>query len=151
VNVTRYILHRKDGGVEIMSCVDDAKPESEIRKWTKSRQDEIAKVGRVVKDNEIPQDRTFRNAWTCSGKTIEHDMGKAREIHRDRLRAKRADKMVELDVAYMRADEAGDAAAKSAIAAKKQALRDVTDHPDIEAAKTTGDLKKVWPEGLGQD
>ena len=151
MNLTRYIIHRKDGGIEIMSCVDDARPETEIQKWTKSRRDEIAKVGRVVKDNEIPQDRAFRNAWCCNGKAIEHDMGKAREIHRDRLRAKRADKMAELDVAYMRADEAGDAAAKSAIAAKKQALRDVTDHPDIEAAKTSSDLKKVWPEGLGLD
>lgn len=50
---------------------------------------------------------------------------KAEESTRDRLRAEREPRMAELDVQFMRAIEAGQDT--TAIAAEKQALRDVTD------------------------
>lgn len=34
------------------------------------------------------------------------------------------------------------------IEAERQALRDVTDHPAIEAAQTLKELRLVWPEAL---
>jgi hypothetical protein len=89
----------------------------------------------------VPTDRAFRDAWTFDGRSFGHDMVKAREIHRDRLRVQRAPLLVALDVAYARADEAGDVAAKAKIAADKQALRDVTDNPAIDAAQTVDELK----------
>ena len=49
---------------------------------------------------------------------------KAEESTRDRLRAEREPRLAELDVQFMRALEAGQDV--SAIAAEKQALRDVT-------------------------
>jgi hypothetical protein len=115
--------------------------------------------GEVVPVSEsIPQDRTFRNAWTmevrqegAGGKidaTIMVDMTKARELHRATLRGLRAPKLAALDIDYQRADEADDKTAKQVIAAKKQALRDVTDDPAIEAAKTPEELKAVLPEAL---
>jgi hypothetical protein len=50
---------------------------------------------------------------------------------------------------YLRADELGDTAEKQRIAALKQALRDVTDTPEIEASTTSDELKLVWPAILG--
>lgn len=74
------------------------------------------------------------------------DMTKARNIHRDRMRAARAPKLAALDVAFQRALETGGDTVS--IVAQKQALRDVTANPEIEAAQTPDDLKKVWPDLL---
>lgn len=95
-----------------------------------------------------PDDRTFRDAWVKAANKIEIDMPKARNIHRDRLRALRAPKLAALDADYLKADETGDATAKTRIAAEKQALRDVTADPGIEAAKTPQELKAVLPAPL---
>lgn len=75
-------------------------------------------------------------------------MVKAREIQRDRIRAMRAPVLAELDIAYQRADEQGDSEAKADIAARKQALRDATKDPAIDAAKTPEELKAVIPGAL---
>lgn len=69
------------------------------------------------------------------------DMNKARDIHRGALRAAREPILAELDVAYQRADEMGDTAAKAAIAKEKQRLRDVTNDPRIDSAQTPEELK----------
>jgi len=74
------------------------------------------------------------------------DMTKAREIKRDQLRAERKPLLEQLDVDYMRSQEAGDTAKQQEIAAKKQALRDVTDDPAIDAAATPQELKDWWPD-----
>lgn len=92
-----------------------------------------------------PDDRTFRDAWAFDGKAVKVDMPKARNIHRDRLRAARRPKLEALDTEYQRADEAGDAKAKAAIAERKQELRDVTADPAIEAAQTPAELAAVRP------
>lgn len=76
------------------------------------------------------------------------NMTVARDVWRTRIRAARAPKLDALDVAYQRADEQGDGVAKQAIAAEKQALRDATSDPRIEAAATPDDLTAAWPEGL---
>jgi len=74
------------------------------------------------------------------------NMEKARDIHRAKMRDAREPLFAALDVAYQRATETG--ADTSAIVAEKQALRDVTNDPAIEAAQTTEELKTVWPEIL---
>ena len=40
----------------------------------------------VIRDDDHPEvsDRTYRNAWTLNGNVIEHDMGKARLLHKAR-------------------------------------------------------------------
>lgn len=76
------------------------------------------------------------------------NMDKARGIHRERLRAIRQPLLDALDVEYQRADESGDANGKKAIAAKKQALRDVTKDPAIDAAMTPEELKAAVPAAL---
>jgi hypothetical protein len=100
---------------------------------------------RVIDESQVPVDRTFRNAWKAD---LTVDMPKAREIHREHLRALRAPLLVALDAEYLRADERGDLLAKQEIAAKKQALRDVTADPAIEVTSTPEELKAAIPEAL---
>jgi hypothetical protein len=89
----------------------------------------------------VPADRVFRGAWQFSGAAVEIDMAKARDIHRDNLRAERAPKLAALDVAYMKALEtSGDTAS---IAAEKQALRDVTADARIAGAATPDALNAL--------
>ncbi len=95
----------------------------------------------VAAHPEIPSDYYFRDAWTFKDGFVTIDMDKAREVHKEKLRALRIPLLDALDVAYQRKDESGDAAGKAAIAKKKQALRDITKHPDIESAKTPEELK----------
>lgn len=110
---------------------------------------------RIVADDALPTDRTYRNAWEIASdqRTIVHNMDKAKTIHRDIMRSVRAERFKQLDVEYMRADERGPSgiADKQAIAAERQVLRDVTDHPGIDAATTPEELKQVWPVELGRN
>ncbi len=99
----------------------------------------------ILTADALPADRTFRNALKND---LTHDMGKAREIWRDKIRQARARILQALDIEYQRADEVGDTDRKRAIVATKQALRDATDDPRIEAAQTPEELKAVWPEVL---
>jgi hypothetical protein len=100
---------------------------------------------RMVPDTYVEEstDRTFRNAWKdAPGRaTPDTDMPKARELHRERLRDLRANILDALDADYMQADEVNDQAKKRSIATRKQALRDITNHPEIDAATTPEELK----------
>lgn len=99
-------------------------------------------------DYATPADRVFRNAWAAdeSQGVITVDMSKARDIWRDKIRAARLPEFVRLDAAFMRALETG--TDTSAIVAQKQALRDATADPAIDAALTPEQLKLVQPAGL---
>lgn len=99
---------------------------------------------------DLNTDRTFRNAWKHGPGQPDVDMPKAREIQRNRLRRMRAPLLEQLDTEYMRADEAGNQQEKLRIAQRKQALRDVTIDPRIDAAKTPEELKAVIPAVLVQ-
>ena len=70
------------------------------------------------------------------------DMAKAREIHKDKIRAARAEKFKELDVEFTKALEAG--TSTTDIAAKRQALRDAPADSEITSAADTDALKAQW-------
>lgn len=89
----------------------------------------------------VPTDRTFRGAWQFNGAVVEIDMAAAKEIHKDNLRQERAPRLEALDVAYMKALEAGTGAAE--IAAQKETLRNITDDARIAAATTPEELKAL--------
>ena len=89
----------------------------------------------------VPTDRTFRGAWQFNGDAVEVDMAAARNIHKDNLRAERVPRLADLDVAYMKALEAGSGAAD--IATQKQTLRDITDDSRIASASTPDALKAL--------
>ena len=70
------------------------------------------------------------------------DMAKAREIHKDKIRAARAEKFKELDVEFTKALEV--ATSTTDIAAKRQALRDAPADSGITSAADTDALKAQW-------
>lgn len=70
-------------------------------------------------------------------------MDKAKELQKRKIRAERAEKLAALDVAFMRAMEAGDSAKIQEIGAKKQALRDAPEHELIANAQTPEELKQA--------
>ncbi len=76
-----------------------------------------------------------------NGDAVEVDMTKAREIHKDNLRAERAPRLEALDVDYMKALEAGSGA--DAVAAQKKTLRDITADSKIADASTPDALKAL--------
>lgn len=106
------------------------------------------KSWRVIQDSEVPRrpdgmPDEYRDAWRDGGSSVHHDMTHAKEIHKDKLRRARQPLLDALDVEYQRADESDDKAKKIQIAAQKQALRDITKHPDISSATTVEELKLV--------
>ena len=70
------------------------------------------------------------------------DMAKAREIHKDKIRAARAEKFKELDIEFQKALETG--ASTTDIVSKKQALRDAPADSGIASANTEAKLKAQW-------
>ena len=70
------------------------------------------------------------------------DMAKAREIHKNNIRAARAEKFKELDVEFTKALEVG--TSTTDIAAKRQALRDAPADSGIAAASDADTLKAQW-------
>ncbi len=150
----KIIYTRPDGGISIVTPVINTRGEPEGFTEEDALSRALAKLPKdainpqIVEPQVIPADRTFRNAWSHGGDRVIHDMPKCREIKRDQLRALRKPKMEALDVDYMRADEKGDAALKTQIAAQKQALRDATANPAIAAAATPEELKAIMPDVL---
>jgi hypothetical protein len=110
--------------------------------------DEVAKAvpdalgWRLVKPGEVPEDRTYRNAWVDNGK-IEHDMPKAREVHRGLIRKQRSPALQALDAEWMRATGQGKSKDAAEIEAKRQKWRDAPADPRIDAAKTVEQLKAI--------
>ena len=74
------------------------------------------------------------------------DMAKAKEIHKENIRAVREPLLSALDIEFQRALETG--ASTTDIVAKKQALRDAPAASAIDAATTTDELKAQWNTGI---
>ena len=74
------------------------------------------------------------------------DMAKAKEIHKENIRAVREPLLSALDIEYQRATETS--ADTSAIVAKKNALRDAPAASGISTAVTETDLKAQWDTSI---
>lgn len=138
----RIIYTTPDGGVAVVIPTGELPIDQVLAKDVPS-----GVTGLIVDATAIPSDRSFRNAWKRNGRSIEHDMPKAREVHRDRIRAARTSRLAELDVALQRELE-NPRPNTAAIAAQKQALRDATAAPAIDAAQTVDELKATWDTAL---
>lgn len=77
---------------------------------------------------------------------IKVNLDKAKDIWLEHYRRARTPLLATLDVAFMRAVEAGDTDLQKEIASKKQALRDVT---KTELPDDLEGIKATWPEILG--
>jgi hypothetical protein len=121
----RIIYTNSDGGVSVIVPA----PECELSIEEIAAKDVPAGADyEIVNVADIPSDRTFRNAWfhdkTSAPQKVGVDMGKAKELTKERLRAERAPLLAAQDVAFQRAMESG--ADTTAIVAEKQRLRDIT-------------------------
>lgn len=96
----------------------------------------------IVEDSVIPTDRSFRNAWKQNSKTIETDIAKAREIHKENIRTARNPKLAELDIDFQKALETS--SSTTDIVSKKQALRDAPADSGIASASDEAALKAQW-------
>lgn len=75
------------------------------------------------------------------------NLDKAKEIHRRRIRDSREPLFSKLDTEFQRALEMGNDT--SDIVKRKQELRDLTKHDDLEKATTLEEIKAFWPDYLG--
>ena len=143
----------KDGIARIMESQDSVDPSNEIKKWHPDDQAKVTSV-REISESDIPVNRTvaLRNAWEDDGTNITVNLEKARVNKTDEIRPERNSRLAELDVAYIRADEAGDADKKQAIATVKQKLRDIpqTIQSELNALDNPDALENftpTWPKG----
>lgn len=90
-------------------------------------------------------DNDFFNAYDYSENGPVINISRAKEIQKNKFRSARNSLLAKLDVDYMKADEIGNVQNKAEIAAKKQALRDIT---DISLPDTLEGIKNTWPEIL---
>lgn len=141
----KVIITRSGGsGISVMHLIEGADPAEEVGKWAGIHGQPLDWT--VVPDSFVlPDDREFRGAWEFDHrkKRISINLEKARDIRRDQLRAERVELFERLDIAYGRADEAGDAAAKKEVAAERQRLRDITNDPRLDAATQLEHLREV--------
>lgn len=98
--------------------------------------------------SNIPDDRTFREAWTDDnlGETVDVDMVKARVIQMDRIRALRAEKFIEMGFPTKLNSELEAATISQATRDALQALRDIPQTYDLSIATTPEELKYRIPD-----
>ena len=143
VTTTPYAITHANGSVTILRAVDahGARGVGQFVAASASTNPVTDVV--KIEHKDVPRDTSYRNAWTFDGNAFGHDMTKARDLHRDKLRAARAPMLAALDVEFMRTLEAG--GDTKAIAAEKQRLRDCPADLRISAAASIDDLKTAWP------
>lgn len=144
--IRSYLAYCEAAKAGTVDSFEDAAALIMAKDWSHAKRWRIVDAADVDKVRQADTERRFRDALRFD---LTHDMTSARKLHRDHMRRARASKMQALDVEYQRADEADDVTMKKAIAKRKQELRDVTSHADIDKARTVGDLMMVWPECLG--
>ena len=95
---------------------------------------------RIVNDDEIPSDRTFRNAWKDD---LTVDIQKAKDIAHDKRREARSAEFTPLDIKATIPSEA------VAAEAARQVIRDkyATMQTAIDAASTVDEIKAAMPQG----
>ena len=125
------IIYPTETGIAIIT------PTGELSLEDTAKKDVPAGVAyTIVNDEDVPSDRTFRNAWNAD---LTVDFPKAQALTKDRLRADRKPLLEAQDVLFQRALETGKDA--TAIVVEKQRLRDVTKL--VDTATTLDELKGV--------
>jgi len=132
---------------QFISSFDGTEEEALAAVFSKSIPDDATHA--VWADTTDLPNRVFRNAWKqdAEGKPTV-DMPKARDLHMDKIRVVRNEELAKEDINFQRAIEADDASAKTAVATKKQALRDLPATFDLSGADTDEELDALWPSEL---
>lgn len=148
----RIIYTRPDGGVSVVCPTPEfmSSFENESEAISALREKNVPADATNIKEcnvADLPHRDSFRSAWTQTGDTPTVDMAKARVIKTDQIRPERNKRLADLDVTYLRADEAGDTATKEKIAVQKQKMRDLpaTIQSDLNALNTPEELESFTP------
>lgn len=148
----RIVYTRPDGRISIVTPsrnIDEAHmTDDEIFQRALSKLPADAINLQTITFDQIPNDRTFRNAWEHSGNKVQVNMNKAREIHMNQIREVRDKKLASLDVETIKALGSGNSNAVAVVEAQKQKLRDIPQTLDLTKATTPEELKAIWPEEL---
>lgn len=144
----RYAIRRFDGTVGIMQVVAGYDVKSEILKLIETEGKHAIIGYRPISDDQLPQDRTFRDAWTDDFDTenVDVHMDRAKEIHKNHWRQLRKPLLEASDIEFMKAFETGDSKIDEIIN-RKNALRDVT-KTDMSHIITPEELKDFIPDVL---
>ncbi len=143
--MSKVIIYNQENGIMAV-CVPANNSGLTVEEVAAKDCPEGAKI--IDKTDLDTLDNDFRNAWTCDGDmnpTI--DMTLAKDVWRDKIRRARKPRLEELDIQYMRKQEAGEDT--SAIVATKNKLRDFPAKAEIESASTVEELKAIWDNDLG--
>lgn len=138
------IIYKHETGIAIVHPTGEVPVESLM---VTAVPEQYRHTARIVEDDYIPTDRTFRDAWDFDDDgIITERIDKAKEIHKDRLRAERKPLLEELDVQYIRKQEKGGDITD--IITEKQKLRDITKL--VDNCKTIDEIKAIKLSG-GKD
>ena len=99
------------------------------------------KTFEIVDAADVPTDRTFRDAWAQSGKTIAHNLDKCKSIGHDMRRAARAAEFAPLDVEVTIPAKAAQAETARQVVRDKYATMQFA----IDAANNVDALKVIIP------
>lgn len=133
----RIIYHTQDGGVAVIIPTGEISIEEILVKDVPA-----GAQAEIVDASAIPTDRTFRNAWEKSGKTIQHNLTKAKAIAHNKRRAARATEFAPLDVEATIPTKAAQAEAARQTIRNKYAVMQT----QMDAAQTVDELKALLPE-----
>ena len=132
----RIVYNNPDGSIAIV-IPSGIIPIEEVLK--KDVPDDCKASAIIVPESEILTDRTFRNAWELKNKKIRINIDKAKEIHKNKLRAKRIILLQELDAEYIRALEEGKSTKE--ITDKKYILRNIT--IEVDKCNTIEEIQNI--------
>lgn len=135
------IVYDNNGSVAITTICNNMTAREYVQKFLPAR----TRYFTLSDSGKLPSDIVFRDAWIFTDRKILVNIDKAKSIKREQFRKARKPLLEQLDIKYMRAVETSNTAAKKAIAAKKEQLRDVT---DIELPDEIDELSSFWPDVL---
>lgn len=129
----RIIYTNEDGGVSIVVPAPGVSQAEAMKAVPPTASAEVVHV------SAISSDRTFRNAWEKNGRSIVHNIDKAKNIAHEKRRNARTAEFAPLDI------EATIPAKAAQAEAKRQVIRNKYDtmQVDIDAATDIDSLKSV--------
>lgn len=148
----------QDGSLAVLSIVLDDGRTVKVKPTKENIEKEIMRQPfgpsmvswRIIQDEDLPQDRTFRGAWQDKNKKIGHDMEKVEKLHTDRLRNERTAILQEKDKDWMKAFGQGNLVEAQQIEEQRQKLRDFPEllKDKFKKAKTIDDIKNITLHNL---
>lgn len=134
--MTQIIIYKNEiGNVSVVTSTGEISIEEVLAK-------DCPEHAIIVDSSELPEEHNnFFNAWELVDGKVLVNLGKAKLITKDRLRAERIPLLLAQDIAYSRAIESG--MDTTAIVAEKNRLRDITSV--VESLMSLDELRELAP------